>query len=168
MPFTNLAHTSTYSPIAYCIAATMLLTACTSEKSDNSITMDAGTVVVNLAHSDYDVYIGRGMEHHTHMMADKMQPGAEGWLGNPHPIGWCDCCCVYHSRAECIEAFRKDFLQKIEADVRFRECVLTLRGKRLGCYCKPEDCHGDIIKAWIDSHGQISGYQSLDGQPHEV
>jgi hypothetical protein len=25
--------------------------------------------------------------------------------------------------------------------------VLALRGKRLGCLCKPAPCHGDIIKA---------------------
>ena len=164
----NLPNTSTLSRTACCFTIAMFFSACISEKPDNSVVTDEGTVVVNLAQNDYDVYIGRGMEYHTHMMADEIQPGDEGWLGNPHPIGWCDRCCEYHSRIECIAAFRKDFQQKINTDTRFRRYVLTLRGKRLGCYCKPEDCHGDIIKAWIDSVGQIPAGQSIDGEPHET
>jgi hypothetical protein len=26
-----------------------------------------------------------------------------------------------------------------------------LRGKTLGCFCKPHPCHGDIIAAYLDS-----------------
>ncbi|MCG6418638.1 DUF4326 domain-containing protein [Vibrio fluvialis] len=25
-------------------------------------------------------------------------------------------------------------------------------GKRLGCFCKPDDCHGDIIAEFLNSY----------------
>ena len=109
------------------------------------------TTVVNLATDSYDVYIGRGIEVYKHMLIEGIKPGEEGWLGNPHPIGWCDICQEDHTREECIDRFRQDFYKKIGSEPEFREAVLALKGKRLGCYCKPKACHGDVIKAWIDS-----------------
>ncbi|WNZ62248.1 DUF4326 domain-containing protein [Myxococcus sp. MxC21-1] len=29
--------------------------------------------------------------------------------------------------------------------------MLTLRGKRLGCWCKPGPCHADILAEWVDA-----------------
>ncbi|HZI11744.1 MAG TPA: DUF4326 domain-containing protein [Myxococcus sp.] len=26
-----------------------------------------------------------------------------------------------------------------------------MRGKRLGCWCKPGPCHADVYAAWVDS-----------------
>lgn len=127
-------------------------TGCTRTDSDGSVASESGTIVVNLAVDDYDEYIGRGTKYHTHMLAAGIKPGEEGWVGNPHPIGWCDRCLEYHSRDECIEAFKKDFYEKVTADSTFRKHVISLSGKRLGCYCTPEACHGDIIKAWIDAN----------------
>ena len=109
------------------------------------------TIVVNLTKDTYDEYIGRGIEYHTHMLAQGIEPGQEGWLGNPHPIGWCDLCRQYHTRDECIEQFKKDFYSKITSDSEFEKSVLLLNGKRLGCYCKPKNCHGDVIKSWLDT-----------------
>jgi len=108
------------------------------------------TIVVNLTKDSYDMYIGRGIEYHTHMMAEGIEPGEEGWLGNPHPIGWCDRCKKYHTRDQCIEKFKEDFYIKIKSDPNFKMMVLSLKGKRLGCYCKPKTCHGDVIKEWIE------------------
>jgi len=108
------------------------------------------TTVVNLTIESCDEYIGRGIEYHTHMNADGIKPGEEGWLGNPHPIGWCDICSEYHTRDECIEKFKQDFYKKIKSDPEFKKSVLLLKGKRLGCYCKPKNCHGDIIKKYIE------------------
>ena len=34
------------------------------------------------------------------------------------------------------------------------EEVLKLKDKILGCSCKPLACHGDIIKAYLDSDTQ--------------
>ncbi|MCK4295976.1 MAG: DUF4326 domain-containing protein [Candidatus Marinimicrobia bacterium] len=85
------------------------------------------------------------------MLTEGIKPGEEGWLGNPHPIGWCDICGEYHTCKECIEKFKQDFYIKLNSDLEFRKAVLALKGKRLGCYCKPKACHGDLIKEWIES-----------------
>ena len=115
-----------------------------------SALVNGQTTVVNIANDSCDVYIGRGIEIRTTMLTEGIKPGEEGWLGNPHPIGWCDICNDNHTRAECIEKFKQDFYKKISSDPIFNSAVLALKGKRLGCYCKPEDCHGDIIKHWIE------------------
>ena len=108
------------------------------------------TRVVNIATDSCDVYIGRGIDRYVHLLTEGISPGTEGWLGNPHPIGWCKICNEAHTRAECIKKFEHDFYKKIESDANFRKVLLGLKGKRLGCYCKPKACHGDIIKAWLD------------------
>ena len=33
----------------------------------------------------------------------------------------------------------------------FRQRIHALKGKRLGCFCKPYPCHGDIIKEYLDT-----------------
>ena len=111
----------------------------------------AETTVVNLNTTTYEEYIGRGTEPYTHMLTPGITPGTKGWLGNPHPIGWCNRCRAYHTRTECISAFKEDFHEAIRSNVGFKRHVLTLQGKRLGCYCTPQDCHGDVIKEYLES-----------------
>lgn len=112
---------------------------------------DVETIVINLNKESYDEYIGRGRENPANVLTEGIKPGEEGWLGNPHPIGWCDICRESHTRAECIEKFKQDFYNKLNSDLELRKAVLALKGKRLGCYCKPKACHGDVIKEWIES-----------------
>lgn len=90
------------------------------------------TTVVNLRKEAYDVYIGRAGRDH------------DGYFGNKYRVG-------PYKHGEAIELFRKDFLARVDADPEFRRRVLALRGKRLGCFCKPNACHGDIIAQWVDS-----------------
>jgi len=113
-------------------------------------TIHAETTIVNIATDTCDVYIGRGIEKYAHMLTDSIESGVEGWLGNPHHIGWCKICKKTHDRTDCIQHFTKDFLHRIETDSLFRESVLELKGKTLGCYCKPKDCHGDILVEWLE------------------
>jgi hypothetical protein len=58
--------------------------------------------------------------------------------------------------ADVLGAFKRYFLAEVEADPEFRAKVLALRGKRLGCFCKPGPCHGDIMAEWIDSQPEVS------------
>ena len=127
-----------------------LIFGCSNNGSTDRNIPGQETKVVNLSNETYDVYIGRGIEYHTHMLARDIKSGEEGWLGNPHPIGWCDICSTYHTRDECIQKFKEDFYKKIKSDAGFKKSVLSLQGNRLGCYCKPKNCHGDIIKQWIE------------------
>ena len=76
------------------------------------------TKVVNKYHENYDVYIGRGSK----------------W-GNPFVIG--------------TDGSRSDVIRKYEKWIRTQAHPLNsleeLRDKTLGCFCKPRDCHGDVL-----------------------
>ncbi len=60
-----------------------------------------------------------------------------------------------YSREESIEAYRKWFVRKIQNDDEFKESVEALRGETLGCWCKPKDCHGDVILAYLRGNLQV-------------
>ena len=77
--------------------------------------------VVNKNRSSFDVYIGRG-----------------SMWGNPYRIGEL-------SRREVIDKYREWLLNQIENDCITYEDVLQLTNKRLGCFCAPKPCHGDVI-----------------------
>ena len=85
------------------------------------------TKVVNVRKTkEWDVNIGRG----------------SSW-GNPYAIG------PDGDREEVIRKYKYDFergfLKGGKED--FRE----LAGKTLGCYCKPEACHGDVIAEYLNA-----------------
>jgi hypothetical protein len=97
------------------------------------------TKVVNLRNAKYDVYIGRAGH------------GKDGLFGNVHVCdGFCYVCGRYHDRDDCIAAFRDDFFKKLTEDAEFKNRVKELRGKTLGCFCKPKKCHGDVIAEYVD------------------
>lgn len=77
--------------------------------------------VVNKYHSDFDVNIQRGTMWGNHVGKNT------------------------GSREAAISAFKEDFIKRIRSGEIKREHLETLRGMRLGCTCKPKDCHGDII-----------------------
>lgn len=90
------------------------------------------TRVVNLYKDPYDVYIGR--------------PGRNqsGPFGNPYTIG------PDGDRDEVLRKFRDYFYERLRVDSIFWGQVSSLQGKTLGCFCKPQDCHGDIIAEYVD------------------
>jgi hypothetical protein len=85
------------------------------------------TRVVNRRIEAWDVYIGR-----------------PGIFGNPFHIN------KNRTRADAINLYRRYFLERVAEDSRFRAEVLALRGKRLGCWCAPLPCHGDVIVEWLE------------------
>lgn len=90
--------------------------------------IDAGiTKVVNIDKGEkHDVYIGRGSK----------------W-GNPYAIGFDG------DRAEVIRKFKYDFERGF---FKFgKEEILELKGKTLGCHCKPAACHGDVLAEYLNS-----------------
>ena len=74
--------------------------------------------VVHCKREPYDVYIGRPSK----------------W-GNPFEIG------RDGTREQVIEKFREYLISN---QVLMRD-LSELRGKTLGCWCKPEACHGDVL-----------------------
>jgi hypothetical protein len=70
------------------------------------------------------VYIGRGSK----------------W-GNPYPMNG-------HSDAErqrVINQYRDHLWKQIESGMISKEDLISLDGYKLGCFCKPKACHGDVI-----------------------
>jgi hypothetical protein len=92
------------------------------------------TRVVNLRRESFDVYIGRAGN------------GQDGYFGNPFRME------RPHAgeRSRAVEKYREWFLERIERDPEFRRRVLELRDKALGCFCKPQACHGDVIVEWLE------------------
>lgn len=85
-----------------------------------------GTVV-----QDCDVYIGRSCTR-------------GGW--NLKQSKWHNPFSVQiYGRDECLSRYKDYILGKIEEDPIFYN-LEELRGKTLGCWCKPERCHGDILR----------------------
>ena len=89
------------------------------------------TRVVHLKKEPYDVYIGRPSK----------------W-GNPysHKEGTLAEFKVAN-RAEALEKYEKYLL---ENETLFNS-LIELQGKTLGCWCKPNKCHGDILTKWSNS-----------------
>lgn len=89
------------------------------------------TTVVNVHRDAYDIYIGRPGK------------GQNGEFGNP--FNGLD-------RQENIKKFKDYFYARLKSDPVFFRKVRALRGKRLGCFCRPsKPCHGDIIADYLNS-----------------
>ena len=99
------------------------------------------TKVVHLRKEKYDVYIGRAGHGH------------DGYFGNQHPVGFCKLCNTVHKRGEAVTAFETDFYERIRTDDEYRERIQALKGKTLGCFCKPASCHGDVIAEYLNDLG---------------
>ena len=91
------------------------------------------TKVVNLRNEKYDVYIGRAGR------------GQDGYFGNPFMLS------AGQSRGASLDKYRAYFYERIKNDQEFRTKIHGLKGKTLGCFCKPHPCHGDIIAEYLDS-----------------
>ena len=87
------------------------------------------TTVINISsRQPYDVYIGRRVTRGGHRLEQSK------WA-NPFRIG------RDGTRAEVIEKYRSYLLSRPDLLAALPE----LRGKRLGCWCKPEPCHGNVL-----------------------
>lgn len=85
----------------------------------------------------------------------KSGKGYEVYIGRPRkgspPSGWQnDHDWKKLGRAEALRRYKIDLWRKMQ-DPKFCQRMLKeLDGKRLGCFCKPLDCHGDILKAAVE------------------
>jgi len=92
------------------------------------------TVAVNLKNEKYDVYIGRAGR------------GQDGYFGNPFILS------AGQSRGASLDKYRAYFFERLKTDPEFRRRIHGLKGKTLGCFCKPYPCHGDIIAEYLNSY----------------
>jgi hypothetical protein len=82
------------------------------------------TIVVHCKKAAFDIYIGRPSK-----------------FGNPFKIG------RDGNRAQVIEKYRAWISSQSELLAE----VKKLKGKRLGCWCKPLACHGDVLAEIADA-----------------
>lgn len=81
------------------------------------------TRVVHCRKKHYDIYIGR-----------------ESKWGNPFIVG-------PYTREEALEKYE----EWIENQLWLLKDIHELKGKVLGCWCKPKACHGDILAYLADN-----------------
>lgn len=79
--------------------------------------------VVNCRCEPYDIYIGRPSK----------------WE-NPYRIG------VDGTRKQVIEKYRTMILNST-----LKNDLEELKGKTLGCWCKPKQCHGDVLVELVNN-----------------
>lgn len=91
------------------------------------------TTIVNVRTDSWDVYIGRKVPRFA----------ASPW-GNPYRVG-------KDGPPDAVLAKYAVWLTARFCDPAFRAATLALRGKRLGCWCKPGPCHGDVLAIWIEA-----------------
>lgn len=91
------------------------------------------TTVVNIKHMPYEVYIGRAGR------------GQDGYFGNPFRLA------AGKTRGTTLDDYSKYFYNKLNTDPEFKRKIHELKGKVLGCFCKPYACHGDIIANYLNS-----------------
>jgi len=62
------------------------------------------------------------------------------------------------SRHDVIDLYRAWIQDKLATEPGFADKLEALRGKTLGCWCKPERCHGDVIVELLKEkrYGQAS------------
>ena len=94
------------------------------------------TRVVNKYKESYDIYIGRGSKWgnpFTHISDKKTK--AEF---------------IVSSREQAIESYRDWILNQ----PKLLKDLHELKGKTLGCFCKPKKCHGDILVELVNEMGE--------------
>lgn len=87
------------------------------------------TQVVHVNRAPFDVYIGRKTAQH-----------AKSIFANPYKVG------RDGTRSECIAKFKEE----LDNDPELQKAAQALKGKTLGCWCKPQDCHGDVLVEFLD------------------
>lgn len=96
------------------------------------------TTVVHNQHDDYDQYIGRAVPE-----ADLQ---ASKW-GNPFVLENDS----EEERHRVLVKYRAWIVEQPELIASLGE----LRGLRLGCWCAPKSCHGDVLAELADAQGSI-------------
>ena len=91
------------------------------------------TRVVNKRKEEYDVYIGRGSK----------------W-GNPYthlPVGATKAQFQVKTVKEAIAKYQEYIIGRPDLLLALGE----LEGKRLGCFCAPKPCHGDVLVKLVNA-----------------
>ena len=113
------------------------------------------TTVVNIYKDEYDVYIGRAGK------------GQDGYFGNPVQINKIcpECGEIHKDKGSTLPCYAVYLYSKMDTDPVFKQRILDLKDKRLGCFCvkkpstfldKPWCCHGQYIAWYLDMPDMVT------------
>jgi len=91
--------------------------------------------VVHCKKEEFDVYVGRGSKW------GNPYSHKEGTLAEE----------VVRSRSEAIKNYEEYLLSNEE----LMRSLPELKGKVLGCWCKPKSCHGDILLKYANGPSKL-------------
>lgn len=92
-------------------------------------------MIVHCKKHKYDIYIGRGKCPKTGELSE--------W-GNPFKIG------IDGNREEVINKYEEYLKKQLKESLGLKDKLKQLKGKILGCWCRPLSCHGDILLKYIN------------------
>ena len=92
------------------------------------------TTVVHCKREEFDVYVGRPCREHA----------GSKWA-NPFYIG------RDGTRAEVIAKYGSWIITQLDLVMALGE----LKDKRLGCWCHPKACHGDVLANLVNALGDL-------------
>ena len=96
---------------------------------------------------DNNVYIGRkGV-----VFIDKIRyPPKDSIWANPYKIS------ENMPREKVLVMYKLYIEEKLQKNPNLITELLKLKGKKLGCWCKPECCHGDILVEMINKYDTVN------------
>lgn len=96
---------------------------------------------------DNNVYIGRkGV-----VFIDKIRyPPKDSIWANPYKIS------ENMPREKVLVMYKLYIEEKLQKNPNLITELLKLKGKKLGCWCKPECCHGDILVEMIKKYDTVN------------
>jgi len=90
-----------------------------------------------------NIYIGRDRV----VFIDKQRfPSQPSNFANPYKIG------KDGTRQEVIFKYKKYITHQLETNILLQKELTNMKGKNLGCWCKPDICHGDVLLELIDKY----------------
>lgn len=92
-----------------------------------------------MSHPEH-VYVGR---RGVLIINGSRYPPVQSIWANPYKIK------THGTREEVLANYRSYIMQQCQNET-IKAQLLALKGKVLGCWCKPEPCHGDILVELID------------------
>lgn len=96
-----------------------------------------------ISDKEFNVYIGRARI----VFIDGIRyPSNNSIWSNPYKIT------ETQSREQVLNLYRAYIETKLKSDPELIKELNKLRGKKLGCWCKPEKCHGDILVELIEKY----------------
>lgn len=114
------------------------------------------TEVVNIhSGAEYDIYIARPR------VGEPRNPLANNYHLN-----------IHGDRPEVIRKFAVDFPLMLRTDPEFRKAVERTKGRRLGCFCAPSECHGHVYVIYhemgLDGVARVANGESVSAILAEI